>query len=80
MYNGIVNRQRWDQVTVLYAVRGMEKGSSALWFQANCGRITVHQDGSNTWQPGQDCPMAYVQKRISTQVLASQVEAPISGY
>ena len=47
-----IPHKNWDQVALLYAVRGLEDGPSAqYWELSGPGRIIIDpEDGSNTWE------------------------------
>jgi inosine-uridine nucleoside N-ribohydrolase len=49
LYNGLKDRESWDQTAVLYAVRGLDGGLKNVW-DVRRGVISVNADGSNTWK------------------------------
>jgi inosine-uridine nucleoside N-ribohydrolase len=54
LYNGLKNRQSWDQTAVLYAVRGLDGGLADFWDVRSKGHLQVNEDGSNVWQESSD--------------------------
>lgn len=73
LYNNLQNRQSWDQVTVLYAVR-MAGDPDDPTFAMQPGKIMVSDDGANSWQAGDPAGHAYLKLRIPAGDLASEIE------
>ena len=73
LYNAVQNRQSWDQVTVLYAVR-MAGDPDDPTFAMQPGKIMVSDDGTNSWQAGEPALQAYLKLRIPAGELASDIE------
>lgn len=73
LYNNLQNRQSWDQVTVLYAVR-MAGDTDDPAFAMQPGKIRVSDDGANSWQADDPAGQAYLKRRIPAGDLASDIE------
>lgn len=68
--NNVRERASWDQIAVLYAVRGL-----ADYFTAQThGRCVVRDDGSFDWQPGENVGHAYLVYRMPQAELAAVIE------
>lgn len=68
-YNGLNNRQSWDQTAVLYAVRGAQD----YWLLNETGSCVVASTGSNTWS-STDRNHAYLMPLMSTAGLVQIIE------
>jgi inosine-uridine nucleoside N-ribohydrolase len=62
-------RMSWDEATTLIAVRGAEK-----YFNTVKGRITVHPDGSNTWQDDPKGQHEYLTWKTTVEELTVIIE------
>lgn len=74
LYNGLNDRQSWDQTAVLYAVRGLDGGLAAYWDLETRGHLHVNQDGSNEWRPLPDKDHAYLVRRMDPEAIAAVIE------
>ena len=74
LYNGLKDRQSWDQTAVLYAVRGLNGGLAGYWDLRSDGRVAVADDGSNAWRDTPDQQHSYLVKRMSPDKIASVIE------
>lgn len=71
LYNGMQNRQSWDQTAVLYAVRG----AGDLWDLKGGGRIEVEPlGGSNRWSTASDGQHSYLVEKESPEQVARVIE------
>ncbi|HOX37863.1 MAG TPA: nucleoside hydrolase [Candidatus Brocadiia bacterium] len=68
------NRESWDQTAVLYAVWGLKGDLSSVW-NIGRGRTTVHEDGSNTWEPDPKGPHAYLIEKMPPKDVAGIIES-----
>ncbi len=73
LYNGLNNRESWDQTAVLYAVRGPD-GTRSLWELSPRGRCVIAEDGSNTWQAQIDGPHRYLIAKAPAAEVAETIE------
>jgi inosine-uridine nucleoside N-ribohydrolase len=74
LYNGLNNRQSWDQTAVLYAVRGLDGGLSDYWDLESTGYMHVFEDGSNEWRPQPDKNHVYLIKNMPPASVAKVIE------
>ncbi len=74
LYNGLRNRQSWDQTAVLYAVRGLDGGLSDYWDLKTQGYLRVNPDGSNQWRTAPDKNHAYLVKKMDPRKIAAVIE------
>ncbi|HEY5312140.1 MAG TPA: nucleoside hydrolase [Pirellulales bacterium] len=84
LYNGLHDRQSWDQTAVLYAVRGLDGGLADYWHLQTGGALHVEQDGSDAWQPSSSQSQSYLVKQMAPEKIAAVIEslmlhAPGSG-
>ena len=73
LYNGLKNRESWDQTAALFAVRGFSGGLDDVWSLAR-GRMVVAPDGSNTWEPSADGPHTCLVKKMPPEQVAQRIE------
>jgi hypothetical protein len=72
LYNGLKDRQSWDQTAVLFAIR-QEKG--ALWEVKSGGAMEVDpQDGSNRWNPAGTSKHEYLHEKADPGQVARIIE------
>ena len=64
LYNGLTDRQSWDQTAVLYAVRGLGGGLDDFW----------DLDGSNEWHSSPDKNHAYLVEKMLPEEVAIYIE------
>lgn len=62
-------RSSWDQTAVLAAIRPVER-----YFGLERGRVTVKDDGSNTWAADPNGPHARLLAKLSSAELANAIE------
>lgn len=74
LYNGLTNRQSWDQTAVLYAVRGLKGELKEFWDVGTGGCMQIHKDGSNTWQEGGECQHSYLIQKMPPAEVARRIE------
>ncbi len=74
LYNGLHNRQSWDQTAVLYAVRGLDGGLDDYWDLRASGCLQVNPDGSNAWRESPDRDHAYLVRKMAPQRIAAAIE------
>ena len=74
LYNGLSDRQSWDQTAVLYAVRGLDGGLDDFWDLETEGYLHVNQDGSNEWRRSPDKDHAYLVEKMPPQEIAAYIE------
>ena len=71
LYNGLKNRQSWDQSAVLYAVHG----AGGLWDLQQGGRVEVDPtSGSNRWVSAAGGAHAYLREKAAPDQVARTIE------
>ena len=75
LYNGLNDRQSWDQTAVLYAVRGLEGGLNDHWTLSAPGRLDVNDKGDNVWHDAPDGLHRYLVKKMAPRKIAEEIEA-----
>jgi inosine-uridine nucleoside N-ribohydrolase len=73
LYNSVQNRQSWDQVTVLYAVRWADSTGESP-FEMQRGQIRIAEDGANSWDAGGSAGQAYLRLHGPAGDLADEIE------
>lgn len=73
LYNGLDNRNSWDQTAVLYAVRGLDGGLPDFW-ETRTGRLEVHSDGSDVWHDDPRGPHKHLVKALAPRKVAAAIE------
>ena len=79
LYNGLSNRQSWDQTAVLYAVRGLSGGLTEVWDVRNQGQLRVEPDGSDVWQPATGSEESYLAKKMPPAKVGRMIEKLMSA-
>jgi inosine-uridine nucleoside N-ribohydrolase len=74
LYNGLNNRQSWDQTAVLYAVRGLNGRLADYWDVKSKGHLQVGEDGSNVWRDSPDEAQSYLVKKMPPEKIAAVIE------
>ena len=74
LFNGLNNRQSWDQTAVLYAVRGLNGGLADYWDLRSKGYLHVSEDGSNVWRESPDKAHSYLVKKMPPAKIAAVIE------
>jgi len=70
LFNGLNNRQSWDQTAVLYAVRGLDGGLADYWHVRSKGYLQVNEDGSNVWRDSPDKEHSYLVRKMPPEKIA----------
>jgi len=70
LYNGLKDRQSWDQTAVIYGVRGR---TSDLWDIESGGYCHVFPDGKNQWLTSNKAH-AYLVEKMPPEEIAVQIE------
>lgn len=72
LYNGLKDRQSWDQTAVLFAIRGQ---AGDLWELRTGGTMEViPQDGSNRWNPAAASIHSYLIEKAKPEHVARVIE------
>jgi purine nucleosidase len=74
LFNGLNNRQSWDQTAVLYAVRGLDGRLADYWDLKSKGHLQVSEDGSNVWRESPDKVHSYLVKKMPPDKIAGVIE------
>lgn len=74
LYNGLKNRQSWDQTAVIYAVRGLDGGLADYWNLRSHGYLHVNEDGSNVGRDSPDKGHSYLVKKMPPEKIAAVIE------
>ncbi len=74
LYNGLTDRQSWDQTAVLYAVRGLDGGLDAFWDRKTNGHLLVNEDGANVWRDAPDKRHSYLVEKMDPRKIALVIE------
>jgi hypothetical protein len=74
LYNGLNDRQSWDQTAVVYAVRGLDGGLADYWDVVRKGYLHVSEDGSNEWRTSPNRPHAYLVRKMAPKKIAEMIE------
>jgi purine nucleosidase len=74
---GRIPHKNWDQVATLYAVRGLDNGPAAdYWELSNPGRIVIDSsDGSNIWEDDPNGTHRYLIQVGSDEEIAREIDA-----
>lgn len=75
LFNGLNDRQSWDQTAVLYAVRGLDGGLADYWDLNTEGCLHVNPDGSNVWRSSSEEDHAYLVRKMDPKRIADVIEA-----
>ncbi len=74
LFNGLTDRQSWDQTAVLYAVRCLCGEQNDYWDVVRKGYLHVNQDGSNIWKESPDKDHAYLVRKMAPERIAKLLE------
>jgi hypothetical protein len=74
LYNGLNDRQSWDQTAVLYAVRGLNGGLADYWDTVTKGHLHVNDDGSNEWRESPDKSHVYLVEKMQPERIGAVIE------
>jgi len=74
LYNGLNDRQSWDQTAVLYAVRSLDGGLADYWDVVTEGYLHVNNDGSNAWRTTPDKDHTYLVRKMDPKKIAAVIE------
>ena len=75
LFNGLTNRQSWDETAVLYAVRGLNGGLRDFWDVDSKKCLTVNEDGSDAWRTCAESRRSYLVKKAPPAEIARTIEA-----
>lgn len=75
LYNGLMNRESWDQTAVLYAVRGLDGKLDHMFKLSEPGCMELADDGANSWKAGGDCPHRHLIAVAAPEEIAESIEA-----
>ncbi|HEX3654439.1 MAG TPA: nucleoside hydrolase [Pirellulales bacterium] len=75
LYNGLHNRQSWDQTAVLYAVRGLDGGLADYWLRQSDGTLHVKPDGGDTWYSSTSQGQSYLVRKMAPEKIAAVIES-----
>ena len=75
LFNGLEPHHSWDQAATLYAVRALDGGPAAdYWELSPPGRIVIDpEDGSNTWEDDPDGPHRHKLERRDPALIAEEL-------
>lgn len=74
LYNGLTDRQSWDQTAVLYAARGLNGRLDEFWDVKSGGHLQVNEDGTNAWRETPEKQHSYLVKKMDPQEIADVIE------
>jgi len=75
LYNGLNNRESWDQTAALYAVRGLDGGLAEFWDLKTTGHCHVEPDGTTEWRGAPDKDHTYLVEKKPPEEVAAAIEA-----
>ena len=75
LFNGLKNRESWDQTALLYAVRGLDGGLKNYWDLEADGYLHVNDDGSNEWRKSPNKDHSYLVRKRDPKKIAADIEA-----
>jgi purine nucleosidase len=75
LYNGLNDRESWDQTAALYAVRGLDGGLTDLWDIETTGTCHVEPDGTTQWRDSPDKDHSYLVEKKPPGEVAAAIEA-----
>ena len=75
LFNGLKNRQSWDQTAVLFAVRGLDGGLKDVWDVGSGGRFEIAADGANHWVADANGKHSYLIQKLPPVDVAKLIEA-----
>ncbi len=74
LFNGLRDRESWDQTAVLFAVRGLDGGLDDYWDVEKAGYLHVDEDGANQWRSTPDKSHAYLVQKMDPKKIAEVIE------
>ena len=74
LYNGLTDRQSWDQTAILYAVRGLDGGLADHWGLETKGHMHLLPNAENEWRPEPDKPHSYFVEKMDPRRIAAELE------
>ena len=77
LYNGGIDRESWDQIALLYGVRGLGQDDLG-YFSATRGRNTL-KNGGNSWADDSEGPHAYLRGDANAGTAVTAVEESIDA-
>jgi len=75
LYNGLNNRESWDQTAALFAVRGLDGGLVDFWDVETTGYCHVEPDGTTEWRDAPDKDHTYLVEKKPPEEVAAVIEA-----
>ena len=78
LHNSLKGRPSWDQITVLYGVRGITGQLRSVFSESSPGENLPSADGSNLWRAGSGS-QSYLQRNVSPEVIGRMVEELMSS-
>ena len=75
LYNGLNNRESWDQTAALFAVRGLDGGLSDFWDLGSTGYCHVEPGGNTQWRESPDKEHSYLIEKKPPEEVAKAIEA-----
>ncbi len=76
LFNNLQPHRSWDQAALLYAVRGLDDGPAAdYWELSRPGRIVIDpEDGSNTWEDDPEGTHRHHIARRDPELIAEEID------
>jgi len=71
LYNGLKNRESWDQTAVFFAVRG----AGEFWTLSSSGTVRIAPDGGNDWRDDANGTHRHLIKQFPPSEVAARIEA-----
>ena len=75
VFNGLKNRESWDQTAVLYAVRGLDGALDDVWARSHRGEVRISVDGAREFVPTADGAHAYLLPKMEVPAVAQMIDA-----
>ena len=75
LFNGLKNRESWDQTALLYAVRGLDGDLDDYWDLETKGYLHVDDDGANEWRESPNKAHSYLVRKMDPKKIAAAIEA-----
>ena len=75
VFNGLKNRESWDQTAVLYAVRGLYGGLDDVWTRSPRGEVRISAEGYRDFVPTADGSHAYLLPKMEVAAVAQMIDA-----
>jgi inosine-uridine nucleoside N-ribohydrolase len=75
LFNGLKDRESWDQTALLYAVRGLDGSLNDYWDVETRGYLHVDDDGANEWRESPNKAHSYLVRKMDPKKIAAAIEA-----